>query len=185
MTVAMFVRCAAFTALITATPLTAAQQPSLPKPGPEQEAMKLDVGNWDAVIEFVMSPGAAPQTGKGVETNRMGCGGMCLITDFKGEAMGMPFEGHGVMAWDSVKKKYSGVWTDSMSMGPGSMEATYDPAAKKWSGTMEAPDMSGQVVKTRNLIEWTDNDNRVMTAWATGPDGKEMQVMKITYKRKK
>lgn len=185
MRVGTIVRCMSVAAVLTAASVAAAQTPSLPKPGPEQDVLKMDVGDWDAVIEFVMAPGTPPQTGKGVETNRMGCGGMCLITDFKGEAMGMPFEGHGVMAWDAVKKKYAGVWTDSMSMGPGHMEATYEASAKKWSGMMEAPDMSGQVVKTRNATEWKDNDNRVMTAWATGPDGKEMQVMKITYKRRK
>jgi hypothetical protein len=185
MTVATIVRCTTFTALLAVASYAAAQQPSMPKPGPEQDVMKMDVGSWDAVIELVTAPGAPPTTGKGVETNRMGCGGMCLITEFKGEAMGMPFEGQGLMAWNAAKKMYSGIWTDSMSTGPSMMDASYDAAAKKWSGTMEGPDMSGQVVKTRNTVEWKDANTRVMTAWATGPDGKEMQVMKISYTRKK
>ena len=50
---------------------------------------------------------------------------------------------------------------------------------------MEGPDMTGKVMKTRNEVEMKDANNRVMTAYATGPDGKEMQVMKITYVRKK
>ena len=32
------------------------------------------------------APGAKPTTSKGVEVNTLGCGGLCLITDFKGEA---------------------------------------------------------------------------------------------------
>jgi hypothetical protein len=161
------------------------QTPSVPKPGPEQEVLKMEVGTWDAVVEFVTAPGAPPQTSKGVEVNTMGCGGMCLITDFKGEAMGSPFQGHGVMAWDGLKKKYTGMWMDSMSAAPALAESTYDTAGKKWSGTMEGPDMTGKVTKTRNASEWKDANTRVMTAWAPGPDGKEMQVMKITYTRKK
>lgn len=159
--------------------------PPMPKPGPEQEILKMDEGTWDAVVEFTMAPGQPPQTSKGVEVNTMGCGGMCLISDFKGEAMGASFQGHGVMAWDSTKKKYTGMWVDSMSTGPAVAEATYDAAGKKWTGMMEGPDMTGNVMKTRNSVEWKDANTRVMTAWATGPDGKEMQVLKITYTRKK
>jgi hypothetical protein len=64
-------------------------------------------------------------------------------------------------------------------------EATYDAKAKKWTGTMEGPDMTGNVMKTRNEVVWKDANTRIMTAWAPGPDGKEMQMMKITYTRKK
>jgi hypothetical protein len=159
--------------------------PPMPKPGPEHAILKMDEGTWDAVVEFVMAPGQPAQTSKGVETNVMSCGGMCLISDFKGEAMGSPFSGHGVMTWDAAKKKYVGSWTDSMSSGLALMESTYDPATKKGSGWMEGPDMTGKVMKTRNEVEWKGDNSRVMTAWAPGPDGKEMQVMKITYTRRK
>ena len=171
--------------VLSAAPLTAQQAPPMPKPGPEHELLKMDVGTWDAVVEFSMAPGAPPMTSKGVEVSTMGCSGLCLITDFKGEAMGAPFQGHGVMTWDVGKKKYTGSWTDSMSTGLAIMESTYDPAAKKWTGWMEGPDMTGAVMKTRNVVDVKDANNRVMTAFATGPDGKEMQVMKITYVRKK
>jgi hypothetical protein len=171
--------------VLGAASVAAQQMPPAPKPGPEHAVLKMEAGVWDAVVEFVMAPGAPPQTSKGVETNVMGCGGMCLITDFKGEAMGSPFSGHGLTTWDAVKKKYVGSWTDSMSSGLAIAESTHDPAAKKSSGWMEGPDMEGKVTKTRNEVEWKDNNHRVMTAWATGPDGKETQVMKITYTRKK
>ena len=171
--------------VFSAVPLAAQQAPPLPKPGPEHEVFKMDVGAWDATVEFSMAPGAPPQTSKGVEVNTLSCGGLCLITLFKGEAMGSPFVGHGVMTWDAGKKKYTGSWTDSMSMGLALMESTYDAATKRWSGWMEGPDMTGKVMKTRNEVEMKDANNRVMTAYAPGPDGKEMQVMKITYVRKK
>ncbi len=167
------------------TPLGAQDTPPAPKPGPEHELLKMDVGTWDAVVELVMAPGAAPMTSKGVEVNTLGCGGLCLITDFKGEAMGAPFHGHGIVTWAAAKKKYPGSWTDSMSMGLAVTESTYAPATKKWSGWMEGPDMTGKVIKTRSVAEWKDANTRVMTAYAPGPDGKEMQVMKITSTRRK
>lgn len=162
------------------------QMPPMPKAGPEHEILKMDAGTWDATVELTPGPGAPPMTSKGVEVNTVGCGGLCLITDFKGEAMpGVAFHGHGVTTWDAVKKKYAGSWTDSMSMGLAVSEGTYDPAAKRVTGSMEGPDMSGKVVKTRTVVEWRDEGTRVMTAYAPGPDGKEMQVMRITYTRRK
>ena len=96
--------------------------------------------------------GAPPSVSKGVETNRLGCGGLCLITDFKGSfSMGpgpaLPFEGHGTETYDQAKKKYTGTWTDSMSTGLSLTESTYDAATKTMNGTMEGPDPTGQVQK--------------------------------------
>ena len=168
------------------TALSAPQQgPPMPTPGPEHAFLKMDVGTWDAVAELNLGPGTPPMTMKGVEVNTIGCEGLCLTTVFKGEGPGGPFEGHGLVAWDPAKKKYVGSWTDSMSTGLATTEGTYDPATKKWTGWMEGPDMTGKVVKTRSVSEWTAAGGRVMTAYAAGPDGKEMQVMKITYTRRK
>ena len=161
------------------------EMPPMPKPGPEHALLKQDVGTWDAVVEVTPGPGAPVQQSKGVEVNTMGCGGLCLITDFKGEAMGMPFAGHGVTTWDPAKKAYVGSWTDSMSTGLAIGESTYDPATKKWSGWMEGPDMTGKVMKARSSVEVRDASTRVFTLYSTGPDGKEMEGMKITYTRRK
>jgi len=169
----------------TAPAVVSAQAPPTPKPGPEHDVLKMDEGTWDAVVEFTAAPGAPPMTSKGVEVNTVGCGGLCVITDFKGEAMGAPFHGHGLTVWDARKKKYVGSWTDSMSQGLAIAEMTWEPAAKRLSGWMEGPDMTGNVVKTRSVAEHRPDGTRVMTAYAPGPDGKEVQVMRITYTRRK
>lgn len=159
------------------------QMPPAPKPGPEHEVLKMDVGTWNAVVEF-MPPGAPPMTSKGVEVATVGCGGLCLITDFKGEAMGQPFQGHGVTVWDAAKKKYTGVWMDSMSAGLNVGESTYDAAGKKFEGWMEGPDMTGKMMRMRSVVEYK-GDTRTMTSFAPGPDGKEALMMRITYTRQK
>ena len=93
-------------------------------------------------------------TSKGVEVNTVGCGGLCLITDFKGEIMpGVAFHGHGTTAYDSVSKKYVGSWSDSMSTGLAISEGTFDPATKKITGTMSARDMTGAMAKSRTVSE--------------------------------
>ena len=183
-------RVVAFAFLVgLALPLQAAaqadQMPPMPKPGPEHALLKMDEGTWDAVIEFQPGPGAAPVKSKGVEVNTIGCGGLCLIVDFKGEAMGAPFMGHGVTTWDPAKKKYVGSWTDSMSVGLFIGESTHDPATKTWSGWMEGPDMTGKIVRSRSAGEMPDPNTRIFTMYGPGPDGKEAQIMKITYTRRK
>ena len=161
------------------------QMPPMPKPGPEHALLKADVGTWDAVVESFPAPGAPAMTSKGVEVNTLGCSGLCLVTQFKGDVMGAPFEGHGVATWDVVKKKYTGSWTDSMSGGMAVSESTYDTATKKWSGFMEGPDMTGKVMKMRSVSEQKSPTTRVLTIYGPGPDGKEMMAMRITYTKRK
>jgi hypothetical protein len=187
MNVSRFVSVSAVLALLTVstTVPAAAQQPQMPKPGPEHEMFKMDAGTWDAVIEMSEAPGQKPMTSKGVETNTLGCGGLCLITDFKGEMMpGTSFEGHGVMTWDPAKKAYVGSWTDSMSQGLGISESTWDPKTKMLTGSMEGPDMTGKVVKMRSVVDYSTAGTRVFTLSMPGPDGKEMQALRITYKKR-
>lgn len=175
---------AAVAVVVMAAGVAAQDMPPLPKPGPEHEILKMDVGTWDATVEAMAAPGAPPMTSKGVEVNTLGCGGLCLITDFKGDLMpGVPFHGHGTVAWDPAKKKYVLSWTDSMSTGLARGEMTWDAAAKKLSGWTEGPDATGQVMKTRSVVEY-GTGTRVMTAYVAGPDGKEMQVLKISYKKR-
>jgi len=178
---------ALLTVLAVAVPLASAQQPPpMPTPGPEHAVFKMDVGTWDAVVEASPIPGAPPAKSKGVEVNTLGCGGLCLISDFKGEVMPkVAFHGHGVATWDASKKVYRGSWTDSMSRGLMVGESTWDAAKKKVTGTMEGPDMTGQVVKMRSEVQYTSATSRVMTAYAAGADGKETQVLKITYTKRK
>lgn len=161
------------------------QGPPMPKPGPEHEVLKADVGTWDATVEVIASPGMQPMVSKGVETNTMGCGGLCLISDFKAEiAPGQPFHGHGMTTWDPAKKKYVGSWTDSMSAGLGIGESTWDPAGKKATGTMEMPEPSGGTLRSRMVVEYPSPTTRTMTSYMTGPDGKEFMNLRITYTRR-
>ena len=158
--------------------------PPLPKPGPEHEALKAQEGTWDATVESWMAPGAPPMTSKGVETTTL-LAGMWLVTDFKGDFMGQTFLGHGITGFDGVKKKYVMTWVDSMSAAPTSGEASYDPATKTMTGYMEGPDMSGKMMKMKEVTEQKDADTRIFTMSTAAPDGKDVPVMRITYKRRK
>lgn len=163
-----------------------AQMPPMPAPGPEQAIFRMDEGVWDAAIELNRGPDAPPTHASGIETNIVGCGGLCLITDFKGELMpGMTLHGHGITAWDSVARKYVGTWTDSMSDGLATMSGTYDVASRTMRTTMEGRDTSGATVRSRAVSEHPSTDSRVMTMFTTGASGEEVQIMRVTYARRK
>ena len=104
----------------------------MPTPGPEHEMLKKDVGTWDATVEMFM-PGAPPSVSKGTEIVTM-LGGFWQLSEFKSEMMGQPFEGRGTMGYDPAKKRYVGIWVDTMTPGFSTVEATYDPATKTMTG---------------------------------------------------
>ncbi len=172
-----------------AAPAAAPQgMPPLPKPGPEHAILKGEEGTWDATVESWQAPGGPAMTSKGVETNTL-MSGMWLVTDFKGEFMAMPFLGHGVAGYDSIKKKYVSTWVDSMSAGMSIGESSYDAASKTLTGWMEGPDIgpdgAAKMTKMKMVTEFKDPDSRVFSMYGPGPDGKEMLGMRITYKRRK
>ena len=154
--------------------------------GPEHAIVKAEEGTWDATISMMTAPGAPPQTSKGVETCTLGCNGLWLITDFKGEMMGQPFHGHGLKGYDPDKKKYVGVWVDAWTTRLDISEGTYDAATKTLTSKVKGKDPgSGQEMEYTMKTVLQDKDNRYLAMLVPGPDGKPMEPFRITYKRKK
>src|SRR5262245_49419798 len=160
------------------------QEMPIPKPGPEHEILKKDVGVWDATVETTMEPGGKPNVSKGVETNTLLGGGLWIIQDFKGEFQGTPFQGHGVTGYDPSKKKYVGTWVDSMSTGLSTTQGPYDPKPQTMTAWLAGPGPNGAMMKMRSTTEWKDAHTRVFTMYSPAGQGEEVAMMKITYKRR-
>ena len=153
----------------------------MPKPGPEHKLFEMDAGTWDATVEMFM-PGAPPMTSQGTETNTIGCGGLCLISDFKSEMAGAPFHGHGTVGLGPGQEEVRG-HPDRLHVGRHLHERdrpTTPPPRRRPAG-MEGPDMTGKLVKSKGVVQYKDANNRVFTMYMTGPDGKEVPSMKISY----
>jgi hypothetical protein len=84
-----------------------------------------------------------------------------------------------------VKKKYVGVWVDSMSASPMVSEGTYDKDGKVLTMTGEGPGPDGKPSKYKMTTEHKDKNTLFWTLYGPGPDGKEAPMFSITYKRKK
>jgi uncharacterized protein DUF1579 len=156
-----------------------------PKPGPHHAHLAKSAGTWDATVESFMAPDQAPQVSKGVEVNTLDSGGLWLVSDFKGTFMGQPFQGHGLMGYDTTKSRYTGVWADSMSTAMMASEGTCDGSGGRLTMTSQGPGMDGKMTTWTMVSEFKDADTRVFSMSFPGPDGKDQLAMRITFKRRK
>lgn len=178
--------CVAATAFAAVQTSNAAQDgPPMPKPTHFHEMLKANEGVWDAKVSFFMAPGMPPAVSKGVETDKLACNGMWLLSDFDGEAMGMPFQGHGVLGYDPAKQKYVSVWVDSMTTSVQIGEGTASADGKTRTIERDGPDMMGKMTHFKEVEELKGSDARMFTITQKGPDGKEATMMTIEYTRRK
>ena len=154
----------------------AARAQEAPKPGPEHEMLKKMEGTWEATMKF------GGMESKGTAVYKMDLGGLWLTTSFEGEAFGAKFTGRGLDSYDPAKKKFVGVWVDSMSTAPMLLEGTYDKEKKTFTMSGEGPGMDGKTTKYKAVNEHKD-DNTVIFTMYMGDDKDPAFV--ITYKRKK
>ena len=157
-----------------------AQEPGLPKPGPEHAFLKSMEGLWDA--EMVLPDGTKS---KGTMTYKMEVGGLWLTSDFKGEFGGAEFTGKGLDSYDAKKKKYVGVWVDSMITSPLVMEGDLDEKTHTQTMHTEGPGPDGKLHKMKAVTKMPDKDHIHFEMFMTGADGKEASGFKINYTRKK
>ena len=159
------------------------QEMELPKPGPEMDLLKKDVGVWDVEIKSWTGPGD-PTVTKGKERNRM-LGGFWLLSDFQGSMMGLDFKGHGAYSYDSKKKQYVGTWIDSLSPTKMDMVGKYDKDKKTMTYEGMAPGPDGTPIKHVLKTTYKDDGTHVMTMhMQAGSDMVKVFEMKYTKARR-
>jgi hypothetical protein len=155
-----------------------------PKPGKEHKILAKEVGEWDAAVKVWEKPAAKPMESKGKETNRM-LGDFWLVSRFEGELAGMPFVGGGAFGYDPVKKKFVGIWIDSMSPHQMTFVGDYDEDTETMTSMGEGFDLqTNKPCKTKMISRFTGDDTRVMEMHMQGDDGKFSKTMEITYTRR-
>ena len=159
-----------------------AQEPA--KPGPEHAILAEMEGTWDAVMHMPGAPKDAPAS-KGTHVYKMECGGLWLTSKFEGDFGGMKFEGRGIDGYDPAKKKYTGVWVDSMSSTPLLLEGTRDEKTKVLTMTGDHPGPDGKLAKVKTKSSFKDKDHHTFTMYMVGEGGKDEEMMTIEYTRKK
>jgi hypothetical protein len=152
-----------------------AAQPPAP-PGPELDVLKKMVGTWDATMKM------DGMESKGTCVYKMDVGGLWLASEFEGDFGGAKFSGRGYDSYDPSKKKYVGVWLDSMMPSVMVMEGTYDVAKKTMTMEGSVPNPDGMLEKMKTVSVMPDADTIDFKMYMG--DGKA-PAFTILYKRKK
>ena len=149
-------------------------------PGPAHEGLKGMVGTWKASQKSWFAPGE-PTTSTGVCENKLILGGRFVQQSFKGDFMGMPFEGMGVTGYDNQQKTYNTFWIDNLgtAMMTGSGNMNEDGNELTMTAAMPGPD--GKPQPTRMVTKIIDPSKHVFSMYVAQPDGKEQLMMEITY----
>ena len=153
-------------------------------PGAPHAAMAKQAGEYDLTVTSWDAPGAPPTTDQGTASRKMALDGRVMVEMMQGTNHGQPFSGHGMRGYDNVSGKYWGTWNDSMSTGVMVSEGTCDDkGACTFKGSWNDP-VSKKPINARMTTRWTDASTEEFEMYAPGPDGKEMKMMAITYKKK-
>lgn len=154
----------------------------IPKPGPEHEWYKRDLGRWTATMKAVNVLTGEEVTSRASETNRSGPGKMSMITTFRGQFMGKPFEGQGITGFDDDGKLVS-CWTDNRSGRVRFLKGHVDEANKK-RVLLGKSVHRGEVYQERHTVFWISPRKRKFTIETQGSDRKWLTALEVEYTKK-
>ena len=112
-------------------------------------------------------------------------GGRYVEHTWKGNMMGMPFEGRGTDGYDNIGKQYVSSWMDNMGTGIMYSTGTCDDGGQgvHLQRRHVGPD-ERQEDQHGSVITWMDDNTFKNEMYGPGPDGKETKMMEIVAKRK-
>jgi hypothetical protein len=149
-------------------------------PGDMHKMLEKHSGNWTAKTTFWMAPGTEPMSSDATMTSEMILGGRYLMSKYKGDMMGMPFEGMAIEAYDNGTKMFYSTWVDNMGTGLMYMKGKWNEASKQIEYTGDVYDPSkGATVTIRQVFSANDDGTTKLEMFGPGPDGNEFKTMEI------
>jgi hypothetical protein len=149
------------------------------------QALKYFVGKWDVESTMWTVPGAPPSTSKNVNDGVLIMGGRYVRMDYRGQMMGMPFEGLQITGYDNIEKAYKTLWIDNSSTSFYVLTGQYDAAKKTYTNIGSWADPVGGTTPVRMVIRIVSQDEYVSETYMKMPDGKDFKSMVDRYIRRK
>ncbi len=155
-------------------------------PGANHQLLSSVAGDWTFKSRMWMNPSAPPSESAGTVSYTTLLGGRYVEGLYRGEMMGMPFEGHGLMGYDNLAGQFQSTWVDNMGTAIMLMTGQYDEAAKTLTYKGEMCDVMdpAKKVPVRQVVRLVSPDSHVME-WYETRNGKETKMMEISYSRAK
>ncbi|MCC6285031.1 MAG: DUF1579 family protein [Phycisphaerales bacterium] len=170
---------------LAAQPEGAAQgQPEMDMPMPpvmmlseEHEHLHAMVGDWSGTMKF--KTGDEWMDIEGHVSRELAFDGRFVIEHVKSEFMGQPFEGMGIIGFNSGTKKFESVWVENMATNIAMSTGTYDAKTKTFTfeGEMLDP-TTGENRKCLMTMDATDEDRQVSACYWLNADGSKELCMK-------
>jgi hypothetical protein len=143
------------------------------------------IGTWTYEGECPGEPGQSPARFEGTEIVRA-LGEAWVVAEGQGQ---MP--GGGVaetlmtLGYDPASGRFVGTWIGSMMTHLWVYDGALDAAGRVLTLEAEGPSMAGDgtMATYRDVIEFKDDDHRVLTAHVLGDDGTWQQFMTSNYRR--
>lgn len=153
-------------------------------PTDAHKMMAEEEGSWNCEMTFWMGPDVKPEKYTSTADIKMIMGGRYQESAYKGDMMGMPFEGKSTLAFDNTTEEYTSTWIDNMGTGMMVMRGKMSPASQKMvlKGEMVDP-VSGKAKPVREVYSVVDENTRKMEMF-DNHNGTEYKSMEIVMTRK-
>jgi hypothetical protein len=158
----------------------------------EHQLLQKLVGEWTSEGECVMEPGKPPTKMTGTESVRS-VGGLWIVAEGSGEMPGGgPSTTIMTLGYDPQKKRFVGTFIGSMMTNMWVYDGSLDTSGNVLTLDTEGPQMGadgqmheGKLTKYKDIVEFKNDNERVLRSEMLGSDGKWTQIVSVTYRRKK
>lgn len=156
------------------------------EPTREHQWLQRLVGEWTSEAETRMGPDEPPSVSAGTESVRS-LGGVWVVCEGQAE---MPGAGEVTMimtlGYDPQRQRFVGTWVGSMMTQLWVYDGELDPAGGILTLSSEGPAFTGEgKANYQDVIEFKNDDHRVMTSRVQRGDGSWQQFMTVNFRRVK
>jgi hypothetical protein len=154
-------------------------------PRKEHELLATRAGKWAVRMKHWMAPNAPATEGDGTAEIKMIHGGRQMLEDFKGDFMGMAYEGFGMVGFDNFREEYWQTWVDNMGTSLFHLQgsAGTDGNTATLVGTGDQPARKRKDVPMKSTFQFKNNDLFIFETFEADDSGVMFKNMEIEYKR--
>lgn len=156
------------------------------QPQKEHHWLQKFIGEWTYEADCSMGPGQPTVQSGGAESVRS-LGGLWVVCDGQGEMPGGgPATTMMTLGYNSGTRRYVGSWIGSMMDHFWIYDGSLDAAGKVLTLSADGPSFAsdGKMAKYKDVIDFKDDNYRVLTSHVLGDDGTWTGFMTAHYRRK-
>ena len=150
---------------------------------PELAVLDRFAGPWEVAESHYNKRGEVVATAKGIEEGVWILDRRTLKRTYSTGEEGKLDRAIGMISWDSVGKKYKGMWFDNASAnGPAVFSGEWDEAAKTMTITLTSSDTEGRSIDHKVVDKFIDEERRLVTTYRVN-EGQIEKIIEVQFRR--